>query len=537
MRIRAQVGMVMNLDKCIGCHTCSVTCKQVWTNRPGAEYMWFNDVETKPGLGYPRRWEDQEQWRGGWELDRKGRLRLRAGGRVKKLLSIFSNPDMPQIDDYYEPWTYDYEQLISAPLSEHDPVARAHSQLTGKPLDKLKWGPNWDDNLAGAPERIHEDPLTDGIQDQVKASYEEAFMFYLPRICEHCLNPSCVASCPSGAMYKREEDGIVLVDQKKCRGWRFCVSGCPYKKVYFNHKTNKAEKCTLCYPRIEAGQPTICSETCVGRIRYIGLVLYDSDRVEAAASVPDEHDLLDAQRDVFVDPEDPAIREQAARDGIPDDWIQAARRSPVYALAHRYRVALPLHPEYRTLPMVWYVPPLSPIVNSLETDGYEADPDHIFPAIDSMRIPIDYLANLLAAGDAGVIRDVLRRLAAMRGHMRKREVLGEHDLTLPETVGMSVDDVEDMYRLLAIARYDDRYVIPKAHAELADRLMEQQGSCGLDFEGGPGNCGAVPGPLPAPIPDGPSGADTGGFMLTDGDPGGLDIVQIAAGGRRIDGTA
>ena len=335
---------------------------------------------------------------------------------------------MPQIDDYYEPWTYDYEKLITAPLSKHDPVAPAalpaHRQAA---RHSSQWGPNWDDNLAGAPERIHEDPLTDGIQEQVKASYEEAFMFYLPRICEHCLNPSCVASCPSGAMYKREEDGIVLVDQEKCRGWRFCVSGCPYKKVYFNHKTNKAEKCTLCYPRIEAGQPTICSETCVGRIRYIGLVLYDSDRVEAAASVPDEHDLLDAQREVFVDPEDPAVREQAARDGIPDDWIQAARRSPVYALAHRYRVALPLHPEYRTLPMVWYVPPLSPIVNSLETDGYEADPDHIFPAIDSMRIPVDYLANLLAAGDAEVIRDVLRRLAAMRGHMRKREVLGEHD--------------------------------------------------------------------------------------------------------------
>ncbi|MFN8159420.1 MAG: 4Fe-4S dicluster domain-containing protein, partial [Solirubrobacterales bacterium] len=277
MRIRAQVGMVMNLDKCIGCHTCSVTCKQVWTNRPGAEYMWFNDVETKPGVGYPKRWEDQERWRGGWELDRKGRLKLRAGGRIKKLLSIFANPDLPQIDDYYEPWTYDYEKLITAPLSEHDPVARARSQITGKPLDQVRWGPNWDDNLAGAPERIHEDPLTREIEEQVKASYEEAFMFYLPRICEHCLNPSCVASCPSGAMYKREEDGIVLVDQAKCRGWRFCVSGCPYKKVYFNHRTGKAEKCTLCYPRIESGQPTICSETCVGRIRYIGLVLYDAD--------------------------------------------------------------------------------------------------------------------------------------------------------------------------------------------------------------------------------------------------------------------
>src|SRR6185312_8322567 len=94
MKIRAQVGMVMALDKCIGCHTCSVTCKQVWTNRPGVEYMWWNDVETKPGLGYPRRWEDQERWNGGWELDKKGKLRLKAGGRIKKLLTIFSNPDL-----------------------------------------------------------------------------------------------------------------------------------------------------------------------------------------------------------------------------------------------------------------------------------------------------------------------------------------------------------------------------------------------------------------------------------------------------------
>ena len=145
-------------------------------------------------------------------------------------------------------------------------------------------------------------------------TYEQAFMFFLPRICEHCLNPSCVASCPSGAMYKREEDGIVLVDQDRCRGWRYCVSGCPYKKVYFNHNTGKAEKCTLCYPRIELGQPTICSETCVGRIRYLGLVLYDADRVQAAASVPDERDLLAAQRDVFLDPGGPGgARGRAAR--------------------------------------------------------------------------------------------------------------------------------------------------------------------------------------------------------------------------------
>jgi nitrate reductase / nitrite oxidoreductase, beta subunit len=329
--------------------------------------------------------------------------------------------------------------------------------------------------------------------------YEQAFMFYLPRICEHCLNPSCVASCPSGAMYKREEDGIVLVDQDKCRGWRFCVSGCPYKKVYFNHRSGKAEKCTLCYPRIEAGQPTICSETCVGRIRYIGLMLYDADRVREAASVADERALLDAQRSLFLDANDPDVAARALADGIPPDWLDHARRSPVHALVARYRVALPLHPEYRTMPMVWYVPPLSPIVNALEEDGYEADPDALFPAVDKLRIPLEYLANLLTAGDVDVVRDVLRRLSAMRGYMRKQQVLGEHDESLPHAVGMDGRDLEDMYRLLAIAKYDERYVIPQAHAELADRLAQHgaNAGCSLDFDGGPGNCGAVSPPPPS----------------------------------------
>ncbi|HLS00845.1 MAG TPA: nitrate reductase subunit beta, partial [Beutenbergiaceae bacterium] len=108
MRVMAQMGMVMNLDKCIGCHTCSVTCKQAWTNRAGTEYVWFNNVETRPGQGYPRGYEDQEKWRGGWELGRNGKLRLKGGGRIQKLLSLFANPRLPGIEDYYEPWTYEY---------------------------------------------------------------------------------------------------------------------------------------------------------------------------------------------------------------------------------------------------------------------------------------------------------------------------------------------------------------------------------------------------------------------------------------------
>lgn len=160
------------------------------------------------------------------------------------------------------------------------------------------------------------DPVLKQVSEQVRLELEETFMFYLPRICEHCLNPSCVASCPSGAMYKRSEDGIVLVDQDRCRGWRMCVSGCPYKKVYFNHKTGKAEKCTLCYPRIEVGLPTVCSETCVGRLRYLGLVFYDVDRVLEAASVADEKDLYEAQREILLDPNDPQVIAGARAEGI-----------------------------------------------------------------------------------------------------------------------------------------------------------------------------------------------------------------------------
>jgi nitrate reductase beta subunit len=491
----AQVAMVMNLDKCIGCHTCTVTCKQVWTNRPGTEYVYFNNVETKPGVGYPKRYEDQEQWHGGWTLDKKGRLQLKSGSRLKRLLSIFYNPDLPSIDDYGDPWTYDYGSVINAPLGTPNPSAHSISALTGRDMT-VKWGSNFDDDLAGAPEIAMSDPnFKGGLEEQVQLDFEQVFMFYLPRICEHCLNPSCVASCPSGAMYKRAEDGIVLVDQDRCRGWRFCVSGCPYKKVYFNHRTGKAEKCTFCFPRIEAGQPTVCSETCVGRLRYLGLFLYDADKVLDAAAVPDEQDLYEAQLDVFLDPHDPQVRAAAERDGIPHDWIQAARRSPVYELAVRHRVALPLHPEYRTLPMVWYIPPLSPVADVVDAAGYDPSrPDDVFATIDALRIPIDYLANLFTAGDADVIRTVLRKLAAVRAIQRAGQLGLELEDDLPASVGATADDLDDLYRLLAIAKYEDRYVVPPAHAEEAGRLMGQheQLFCSLDTEGGPGMGGQGP---------------------------------------------
>ena len=160
MRVMAQMAMVMNLDKCIGCHTCSVTCKQAWTNRAGTEYVWFNNVETRPGQGYPRRYEDQETWKGGWELGRRGNLKLKSGGRVNQLLGIFASPVQPELKDYYEPWTYDYQTLVEAPLGDDFPVARPKSLITGQDT-KVTWSANWDDNLGGASEMGHLDPIVE----------------------------------------------------------------------------------------------------------------------------------------------------------------------------------------------------------------------------------------------------------------------------------------------------------------------------------------------------------------------------------------
>ena len=477
MKVRAQIGMVLNLDKCIGCHTCSVTCKNVWTTRDGVEYAWFNNVETKPGTGYPTDWENQARWNGGWERTKSGKLQPKQGGKWRILANIFANPDLPEIDDYYEPFDFDYDHLKSAPEMEAFPTARPRSKITGERIEKIEKGPNWEEILGGEFSKRSEDYNFEGIQKQIYGEYENTFMMYLPRLCEHCLNPACAASCPSGAIYKREEDGIVLVDQEKCHGWRMCVSGCPYKKVYYNWSTGKSEKCTLCYPRIESGNPTVCSETCVGRIRYLGVMLYDADRIEEVANASDKMDLYDAQLGVFLDPNDPEVIEAAKRDGVPQDWIKSAQESPVWKMAMDWKVAFPLHPEYRTLPMVWYIPPLSPIQNAAEAGAIGKDGG--MPDVKNLRIPIRYLANMLTAGDEKPVELALERMLAMRAYMRSKTVEGVIDEGIAEKVGLDDRMIEDMYKIMALADYEDRFVIPTTHREQVEEAYDIKGGCGF----------------------------------------------------------
>ena len=404
------------------------------------------------------------------------------GGKFRVLAKIFANPDLPVIDYYYEPFTFDYEHLQSAPESKAAPTARPRSLITGQRMEKIEWGPNWEEVLGGEFAKRSKDANFEAMEKDIYGQFENTFMMYLPRLCEHCLNPACVAACPSGSIYKREEDGIVLIDQDKCRGWRMCVSACPYKKIYYNWERGKAEKCTFCYPRIEAGQPTVCSETCVGRIRYLGVILYDADRIEDAASKPGEQDLYQAQLDIFMDPNDPTVIAQARADGVPDAWLTTARHSPVYKMPIDWKIAFPLHPEFRTLPMVWYVPPLSPIQAHAESGALGLN--GAIPDVSKLRIPLRYLVNLVTAGEEYPVKFALERMLAMRACMRARHVDRREATEILDQVNLDRATVDDMYRTLALAAYEDRFVIPTTHREYAENAYDLRGSCGFSFGNG-----------------------------------------------------
>ncbi len=280
---KRQLAMVMDLNKCIGCQTCTVACKTQWTNRNGREYMYWNNVETQPGEGYPRGWQEA-----GGGFDENGNLQ---DGII---------PDM--VLDYGVPWDYNHDELFEAEniQPDSDPV----------------WGPNWDEDVG-------------------EGDWPNSYYFYLPRICNHCSNPGCLAACPREAIFKREQDGIVLVDLDRCQGYRYCIAGCPYKKIYFNPKLSKSEKCIFCFPRIEKGLPPACAHQCVGRIRFVGFL---------------------------------------------DD-----KEGQVYKLVHKYKVALPLRPDMGTQPNVYYVPPV------LQPPKFDENGK---PIEGEDRVPIEYLEKL-----------------------------------------------------------------------------------------------------------------------------------------------
>jgi len=264
-RPQKQFAAVFDTNKCISCQTCTIACKTTWTSGKGQEYMLWNNVETKPYGFYPMAWD-------------------------LKLLERLG----PQ---GWQDGAYQGRTLFEA--------AEAGERVLG-------WRP---EEVDYAYPNVGEDDCAGGDIEQ-GADYQvphDKWFFYLARICNHCTYPACLASCPRASIYKRPEDGIVLIDQGRCRGYQECVKACPYKKVFYNPMTGTSEKCIACFPKFEQGIQPQCFVNCIGKIRFAGHV-----------STPAE-----------------------AREDNPLDY-----------LVHVKKLALPLYPQWGLEPNVYYVPPI-----------------------------------------------------------------------------------------------------------------------------------------------------------------------------------
>ena len=247
-----------------------------------------------------------------------------------------------------------------------------------------------------------------------------------------------------------------------------CISGCPYKKVYYNWSTGKSEKCILCFPRLETGQAPACFHSCVGRIRYLGVLLYDEDRIEETCMQTDKQ-LVEAQRDIILDPHDPHVIAEARRQGIRDDMLEAAQNSPVYKFVKEWKIALPLHPEFRTLPSLFYIPPLLPITaNSQEGGTYKLAGD-FFSTLENARVPIRFMASLFSAGNETEVMRVYEKLMAVRIFNRAKTVgdisTAEADKALARA-DITAEIADAMYRLTSLPTFEERFVVPPLAREL-----------------------------------------------------------------------
>ncbi len=293
-----QFAAVFNINRCIGCQTCTGACKATWTFSKGQEYMWWNNVETKPYGGYPQHWDIKilqqldeahaaQHKQATWDATKTN---AQAPYGTYNGLTIFEATDGSQNAIGYIPEDKEWR----APTFYEDTA----TGYQGDDLGLSKQG-------ASLPEH-------------------QTWFFYLQRLCNHCTYPACAAACPRKAVYKRPEDGIVLIDPSRCRGYRKCVEQCPYKKSMYRGTTRTSEKCVACYPRVEGNDPlsdgvpmeTRCMAVCPGKIRMNGLV-------------------------------------DIAPDG---SWMENPQH-PLYFLIQHEKVALPLYPQFGTQPNIYYIPP------------------------------------------------------------------------------------------------------------------------------------------------------------------------------------
>lgn len=314
-----QLAMVFDLNKCLGCQTCTISCKTQWTRGNGMDAMWWNIVNTMPGKGTPR---DALNLGGGY----------RDGEPVPG--------EIPPRSEWGEAWDFDYQEALyggdtSVYLRPREHDGRAPT-----------WGPNWDEDIGGG-------------------EYPNSYFFYLPMICMNCSKPACLEACPRDTIYRREEDGVILIDEERCHGYRFCMEACPYKRIYFNEQRAIAQKCISCFPRLENGVAPACVRQCPGRIRHLGHL---------------------------------------------DD-----RKSNIYKLVKKWKVALALRPDFEVEPNVFYVPPTLPTAFD-ENGEFDEEAsrmpteelrDLFGPEVDQALATIQTERDKVAAGGKSELMDIL----------------------------------------------------------------------------------------------------------------------------------
>ena len=214
-------------------------------------------------------------------------------------------------------------------------------------------------------------------------------------------------------------------------------------------------------------------------------MLYDADRIEKVASA-DDSELVDRQLEIYLDPFDPEVIKAARENGVHDSTIKAAQESPVYKFVKKWKIALPLHPEFRTVPNLFYVPPLLPAMASVGEDGnYDSVNETLLVGIEKLRVPISYLASLFTAGNEGKVVDVFKKLHAVRVSRRGTTVgdVSEEQLsTCMNEAGFDTQVADAIYRLTSLCTYEQRFVVPAAHREESIEMLENTG----DFKGSTG---------------------------------------------------
>ena len=195
-----------------------------------------------------------------------------------------------------------------------------------------------------------------------------------------------------------------------------------------------------------------------------------------------EEELVAAQRDLIQDPFDPQVIQSARANGVPDAMITAAQNSPVYKFVKKWQIALPLHPDFRTVPMLYYVPPMLPVLAKMENGNYDIaglDKENLpamLSSLEKARMPIKYMASMFSAGNVKIVEEVYRKLIAVRIFKRAQKVKDYQPAEVEAALAQgktNAEEVEAIFRLTSLPTYEERFVVPPLGREISIEALER----------------------------------------------------------------